>query len=190
MKNRVIILIILLVVVSSLSAAKSNKVVKSNYHHSNCLDNVEVDIENDILILTCEYDNDLYIEITPNHELYISGKHIYLNRNQQQLVGEYYDHFMEILERAKEIGKMGAKIGVEGAKIGLLAARGAIKMLLSDYDQDDFEQEIEEKSEKLEIRSEELEEMADELENVADEFEDLHYTMKSEIDELNDLDWF
>ena len=191
MKHRIIVpIILLLFIVASLTAAKVDKVFKNNHHHSNCLDNVEVEIENDILILTCEYDHDLYVEINPDHELYLSGKRIQLNQYQHNLVGDYYDHFMEIMDRAKEIGMEGAKIGLEGAKIGFIAAKGAMKMLVSEYDHEDFEREIERVSEKLEMRSEEIEEMADDLEEVADEFEELHYTMKSEIDELNDLDWF
>ena len=100
------------------------------------------------------------------------------------------DHFLEIMEQAIEIGKEGTKIGLEGVKIGLIAATGVLKMLASDYDEDDLERVIEDKAEELEIRAEDLEEMAEELEEVAEEFEDLHYTMKNEIDELNDLDWF
>ena len=70
------IFIIFFTIVSSLNAAKVDKVIKSNRHYSNCLDNVEVNIENDILILTCEYDHDLYVEITPGYDLYISGERI------------------------------------------------------------------------------------------------------------------
>lgn len=184
MKYRIIIsFLTLLFLVSSLFAVKVDKVFKSHHQRCDCLENVEVDIEDDVLILTCEYDRDLWIEITPDHELYISGDRIYLNRYQRRLVGDYYDHFMEIIERAGEIGK-------EGAKIGLLAAKGVLKILVSDYDEGDLEREIEEEAEELDIRAGRLEEMAEELEEVAEEFEDLHYTMKCEIDELNDLDWF
>ena len=188
--QKIIPLITVLLFTSSLMSAKVDKVYKNNHRYSTCLENIEVDIENDVIILTCEYDHDLFVEITPDYELYISGNHIYLDRYQRKLVRDYYNHFMEIMERAKEIGLEGAKIGVEGAKIGLLAAKGAMKMLVSDYDQDDFEREIEEKAEELEGRSEELEELADELEEFADEFEELHNTMKSEINELDNLDWF
>jgi hypothetical protein len=191
MNIRIIIpLLFILFSASSLFATNTDKVYKNKHNHYNCLEDVDIDIEDDVLILTCQYDRELWIEITPDHELYISGDRIYLTRYQRRLVGDYYDHFMEIMERAKEIGKEGAKIGIEGAKVGLLAAKGAMKMILSDYDKDDFEREIEEETEELEIRTDKLEEMADELEDVAEEFEDIHYTMKSEIDELNNLDWF
>jgi hypothetical protein len=44
---------------------------------------------------------------------------------------------MEIMERVREIGE-------EGAKIGLLAARGVLKMFVSDYDEGDLKREIDE----------------------------------------------
>jgi DNA repair exonuclease SbcCD ATPase subunit len=151
---------------------------------------VDIDIDNDVIVFTCEYDHDLWVEITPDYDLYVNGERIQLNRRQQQMVTEYYDNFMEIIEQAKVIGKEGAKIGMEGAKIGLAAAGAALKMLACDYDSDDLEEEISDDVEELEERAEELEEMAEELEDRADEFEDLHYSMKREIRALDKLDWF
>jgi hypothetical protein len=189
-KNLLIFSLTILLIIPSLYAAKVDKVYHGKNNCCNCLDHVVVDLENDVLILTCKYDHDLWIEITPDQKLYISGERIYLDHYQKRLVGNYYDHFIEIMERAKDIGKEGAKIGIEGAKIGLIAAIRAVKMLSDDYDQEDFERDIENDTEGLEIRADKLEDMADELEKVADEFEEIHYTLKSEIDELDDLDWF
>jgi len=186
----IVSILIILLIIPSLYAEKVDRVFKSKNNCCNCLDNMDIDLEDDVLFLTCKYDRDLWIEITAEREMYISGEKIHLTRYQRRLVGDYYDHFVEILDRAKDIGKEGAKIGIEGAKIGLIAASRAMKMLSDDYDQEDFERDIEEETEELEIRAERLEEMADELEEVADEFEEIRYTMKSEIDELNDLDWF
>jgi len=191
MKKSVLIsILVILFLVPSLYAAKVEEVIKGKKNCCNCLANVDIDIEDDNLILTCTYDHDLWIEITSDREMYISGDRIKLSRYQRRLVRDYYDHFMEIMERAKEIGKEGAKIGIKGAKVGLIAAQGAMKMMLSDYDEDDFERDIEEETEELEIRADKLEEMADELEDVADEFEEIHYTMKKDIDQLNELYWF
>jgi hypothetical protein len=191
MNNRIILpLLIILFSVFSLFATNVEKVYKNKHGHYNCLEDVDIEIEDDVLILTCHYDRDQWIEITPDRELSVSSNRIDLTRYQRRLVGAYYDHFIEIIERATEIGKEGAKIGLKGAKVGLLAAQGAMKMIITDYDEDDFEKDIEEETEKLELRTDKLEEMADELEEIADEFEDIHYTMKSDIDELNDLDWF
>jgi hypothetical protein len=188
--NPFVFCLYILLIVPSLYAAKVDNAFHGKNHCCNCLENVDIDLEDDVLILTCRYNQDLWIEITPDQKLYISGERIYLDRYQKRVLGDYYDHFIEIMERAKDIGKEGAKIGIEGTKIGLIAATRAVKMLSDDYDQDDFERDIEKETERLEIRADKLEDMADELEKVADEFEEIHHTLKSEIDELNDLDWF
>jgi len=181
--------IILLFSISVLAEEVPKKYKHKNFH-IDCLQEAEVDIDNDVIVFTCEYDHDLWVEITPDYDLYVNGEHIELNRRQQRMVAEYYDNFMEIIDQAKVIGKEGAKIGMEGAKIGLAAAGAALKMLACDYDSDDLEEEISDDVEALEERAEELEEMAEELEERADEFEDLHYSMKREIRALNKLAWF
>ncbi len=182
--------IILLIFTLSLFAKEIEKNNKNCDHHFTCLENLEIDIDDDILILTCQNDDDLWIEITPDGDLSISDHPVYLDRHQQKLMAEYYDQFMDIIEQAKLIGKEGAKIGVKGAKIGILAAGAVIKMLVTDYDSEDLEEEMEEEAEELEARAEDLEEMAEELEEQAEDFEELHYTVKSEIKELDELDWF
>lgn len=189
-KNYVIPILIILFLIPALHAAKVEKIFNGKNNCCNCLKNMDIELDDDILVLTCEYDRDLWVEITPDSKLYISGERIQLNHYQRRLVGDYYDHFIEILERATDIGKEGAKIGLEGAKVGLFAASRAVRLLSEDYDQEDFERDLEEETEELEFRTEKLEEMTDELEEVADEFEEIHYTMKEDIDELNDLDWF
>ena len=189
-KVLLIIPVFLMIFTLSLFAEKIETNHKDSDHHFKCLKNLEVDIDDDILILTCQNDDDLWIEITPDGNLYISDHRVYLDRSQQKLVAEYYDQFMDIIEQAKLIGKEGAKIGVKGAKIGILAAGAVLKMLVTDYDSDDLEDEIEEEAEELEARAEDLEELAEELEEEAEDFEELHYTMKKEIKELDELDWF
>ena len=191
MKNSIIFFPIIFILLSvSLFAHEDDGKRKHRRHQSYVLEHLDIDIDDDILVLTCEYDDDLWVEITPDYRLYISGRRVYLNQDQRDIVADYYDHFMEIMDKAKVIGKEGAKIGVKGAKLGVLAAGAALKLLFTDYDSDDLEDDIEEEAEKLEVRAEELEEMAEELEEIADEFEDLHYTMKREIEELDELDWF
>ncbi len=111
--------------------------VDSRHHQSDyqlsCLNEVDINIENDIIVLSCNYDNDQWVEITPDYSLFINGQRIYLDRYQRRLVADYYDHFMDIIDQAKRIGKEGAIIGVKGAKIGMIAAAGALKMLARVY---------------------------------------------------------
>jgi len=187
---RFLFIILSFLMISTVLGKKiDNRDHRSNYQF-NCLDEVDIDIENDIIVLTCNYDRDQWIEITPEFSLFVNGRSVYLDRYQRRLVADYYNHFMNIIDQAKLIGKEGAIIGVKGAKIGIIAAAGALKMLVSDYDSDDIEEDIEEEKSELEERAERLEEMADDLEETAEDFEDLHYVMKKEIKELNNLDWF
>ena len=190
MKQSYLLLPVIVLLAVSLSFAADNS-HKAKHHsvHTDFLDDVDVDIENGTLVFTSEYDNDLYIEISPDYKLYVSGHPVSLNDQQQKLVADYYDHFMELLDRAKIIGKKGAKIGLEGAKVGALAVGAAINSLL-DEDDHEIEYALQEKKEELEIRSEELEEMAEEIEIVADELEDIHYQMKDDIPDLAKLSWF
>ena len=191
MKKVILVVPLFLIIFTpSLFAKKVETNHKYHDHHFKCLENCEIDFDDDILILTCQNNDDLWIEITPGGDLYITDRRVYLDRDQQKLMAEYYDQFIDIIEQAKLIGKEGAKIGVKGAKIGILAASAVIRMLVTDYDSDDLEEEIEEEAEKLEARAEDLEEMAEELEEKAEDFEELHYTVKSEIKELDELDWF
>jgi hypothetical protein len=179
-----------LLLISIVFAEKAEK----RYHHSdrqfNCLNEAHIDINNDIIVLTCKYDNEQWVEITPDYNLYVNGYHVRLNRYQQRLVEEYYDNFMDIIEQAKQLGKEGALIGVKGAKIGIIATAGALKMLVSNYDSDDIEEDLEGETSELEECAEKLEELAEELEEAAEAFEDIHYTMKDEIKDLNELEWF
>ena len=181
--------IILLLAVSLSYADDKNHKVNHRSIHTDFLDNVDVDIEDGTLVFTSDYNNNHYIEISRDYNLYISGHHVVLDDRQQELVADYYDHYMEIIHRAKIIGKKGAKIGLEGAKIGVMAIGAALNKIL-DEDDHEIEYALEEKKEELEIRSEELEEMAEELEIIADELEDIHYQLRDEIPEIAKLSWF
>jgi hypothetical protein len=162
----------------------------SHKSHNSILDNISIDVEDDVIILSSTDDPDEFVEITPSYELYVNGREVDLSRSQKHLIKSYYKRFFEILDFATEIGQEGARIGVLGAEIGIKAAGKAVKAIFSDYEIDEMEEELEEDSEELEELVREIEERAEELEEMADEFEDLHYELRSEIDELNALYWF
>jgi hypothetical protein len=187
---RIICIFIPFVLLSLLFAEKPEK--KHNHFNTKpkCFEQMDVDIDNDIIVLTCKYDDSQWVEITPEYQLYVNGMYIGLTRYERRLIAEYYDSFMDIIDQAKEIGKEGAIIGVKGAKIGVIAAAGALKMILSDYDSDNLEDDLEDQTIILEERAEKLEEMAEDLEESADEFEELHYSLKEKISDLNQLEWF
>jgi hypothetical protein len=191
MKNFTAVLFISLLLFSSVNAVDyKNRDNKKSYKHSSILKNVDIDIEDGSIVITSNDYEDETVKITEDYELYVNGKLIKTNEEQQELVAKYYDLFQEIIQSAKKIGYEGAKLGVEGAKIGAQAVSGIFKLLLSDYDSEDFEKDIERKAEKLEAKADKLEEKAEVLEDMADEFEEIHEKLKDQIPELNKLEWF
>lgn len=155
-----------------------------------CYENVEVDFENGTIVLTCKYDDSEFVEITEDHDLYVNGRQVKLDRSQRRLVADYYERFTIVIEYAKEIGFEGAKIGIKGTKVGLRALVGVMKVLLSDYESDELEEDLEEEAEDLEELAADLEDKAEDLEHQAESLEDLHHEMRDEIPEIGALRWF
>jgi DUF2884 family protein len=184
MKYATIFLMLLFMFTAVLQAADEND-FKHKYLH--CLEDADIDIEDATITIR---DDDYKIEITGDFELYVNGKYIKTNDEQQELVEEYHGLIFEIIDRAKDIGKQGARIGIDGAKIGLKAIAGVFKLMRDDYDADDLEAELEMETEELEEMAEELEKEAEKLEYLADNLEDMHEELKDEIPELEELDSF
>jgi GTP1/Obg family GTP-binding protein len=164
----------------------------SNYSQSDqsvFLEQVSVDIDDGTIILTSRED-DSTIEITENRDLYVNGNKVILTVEQQELVGQYYDTFMQIIESAKRVGLEGARIGLQGAALGVQALAGVVKLISPDYDQEDLEREIELKAKRIEKRAERLEKKASKIEYLADEFKLLHHRLVDEVPEIKELDTF
>ena len=150
---------------------------------------VEVNFDDGSLVFTHE-DDDETVEITDEYELIVNGQAVRLDADERRLVRKYYESFEHIMEEAKEIGIEGAKLGVQGAKLGIAAAVGSLKLLSPNYDEEDFEDELDHKSEKIERVAAKLEERAAKLERRAKTLERLHDQLRSNIDELDELGWF
>ena len=169
---------------------------KHDDHHFDCFDNdfsidgIRVNIDDGTITLTNKDDEYETVEFTENYELIVNGDNIDLNQKQQELVEEFYTLSFDLIEEAKKIGLEGAKIGVDGAKLGLSAVANAFRLLSPDYSSEDFERDIERKSEKLEKKAEKLEAKAEKLEVVADHLEDIKGELKQQTPELRDMDWF
>ncbi|MEE8577157.1 MAG: hypothetical protein V3T31_07860 [candidate division Zixibacteria bacterium] len=159
-------------------------------HHEGHLNNVSIDIDDGVIILTHDGRRRETVEITEDYELYVNDEKIDLDEDQQVLVTEYYELGMDIVACAKRIGWEGAKIGVSGAKLGLNAVGNVFKLIFTNYDTDDFEREMEREAARLEARAEVLEEKAEVIEDMAIELEDIAYDMNREIPQLRALDWF
>ncbi|UCF04703.1 MAG: DUF2884 family protein [bacterium] len=190
MRTVAILTVISIVVLTSVPVmACGNR--KHSYKSHRCVfsDDVDIDIDDGTLVFTDE-DSEESVEITEDYELYINDDRIELNEEQQELVEKFYDRFISIIDYAKEIGLEGVKIGASGAKLGLKAMVGVVKMLLTRYDRDDLEWELEREAEKIEAKAKKLERKADKIEDMVDELEDIHFDMKASIPELDRLEWF
>ena len=188
---------LIFLIVCSLATAGDWKDKKRHYYSINkgcitCLDDARVSFDHGTIVITSNknrYNRDI-VEITDDYELYVNDRYVETNRQQQELVEEYYDLMMDMVWDAKRIGWEGAKMGIEGAKVGLKAVVNVIRLIDPDYDTDDLEEELEEEAEKLEEQAELLEEEAEELEEIAEDLEDIHRKLRRRIPELRALKWF
>jgi hypothetical protein len=181
--------LILLVTVSFSADGKWCK-GKAHIHDADFMDNVNIDFEDDALIISWQDNRDEKVEITGDYELYINERHIRTNKHQKELLRKYYTEMAKIISEAERIGIQGAVLGAKGAEIGLIAATKALKVIFTDYDSEEMEEELQKETEKLERKAEKLESRADDLEEMVDELEDIHLELKENISELNDLEWF
>lgn len=178
---------------TSLAGKHSSRWSDDNHSRfSNWDDDISFDLDDGTLIITHERNrrDRSVVEFTEDYELYIDGDKIRLNDDQRELVGEFYKQSMDIVDYAKEIGLEGAKIGVEGAKLGMRAIGCLFKLLSSDYDSDDMEDEMERAAENIEEQAEILEEKAEYIEDMVYDLDDIAYDLRNEIPELDRLDWF
>ena len=124
------------------------------------------------------------VEVNERHELRVDGSLVKLDRNQQQLVGEFYDKTEQLVGDAKAIGLEGAAIGVQGVGVAAAAVAGVVNMLFTSYTSDDLERDVDRKAAKIEAKADRLEAKADRLEMLADEVQDLYDQMEDSIPEL------
>lgn len=156
--------------------------------HTFTMDDIEVDLDDDGIILYYEFTDD-EVEITENYKLFVNDDEVKLDSEQRELVKEYHTMVYGIVDEAVQIGIEGGKIGLAGAGMGLKALGGVFKLLLTSYDEDDLEDEMEREEEKIERRAEELEERAEDLEDKVEDMEDAFDEMFETIPELRELDW-
>ena len=174
------------------SRDRSNKNDRDNISWRNDnSDCTRIDMKHGSVIIEHEYRREIStVEITEDFELFIDDELIKTDDAQNKLLEEYHVQLIEIHDQAKRIGWEGAKIGAQGAKIGLLAGIGVLKMLFTDYSEDDLEYDVEFAAEKLEERAERLEDKAEGIERMVDDLDDITDDLRDSIPELSELDWF
>ena len=187
MKKYALFLFVVLFAFSSVYAKKYKKYKdddKDNYtyvigdNEIGELGDIDIEIEDGSVILTEDY------------ELYVNDRQVNLTPEQQELVEEFHVLVFEMVDEAKYIGWEGAKVGVSGAKLGMKAIGRLFKMIFTNYDEDDFERDMERDAELLEIKAEKLEDKARVIERKARDLEDITDVLFDEVPELRKLDWF
>lgn len=153
------------------------------------VDNARYKLDDGSIIMTNLDDRDESVVITEDYELFVNDRQVRLDREQQALVREYHELTYEIVGEAKVMAKEGVKIGLKGAKLGLKAIGGVLKMLMTSYDEDEFEADMEREGEKLEAMGEVLEAKGELIEKKADRLEEVHDELIEDIPELRELDW-
>jgi hypothetical protein len=151
-------------------------------------DDFSVDIEDGSVIIVNKYEDE-EIEITEEYELYIDGDLIKTDARQKKHLKEFHTQVFDIRDYAIEIGLEGAKVGLQGAKIAMKAIGGVLKMLFTDYTEDDLDRDLERETDKIEDRAEDLEEFAEGIEDMAEDLEDMFYDLEEEIPAIAKLDW-
>jgi hypothetical protein len=143
-----------------------------------------IDFKGKRVIVKYDSDTPRRVEINERHELRVDGDLVKLNRDQQQLVGEFYDKTQQLVADAKAIGLEGAAIGAQGVGVAAAALTGVVNMLFTSYTSDDLERDVERKTAKIEAKANRLEAKAEKLEAQAEQIEDLYDQMEDSIPEL------
>ncbi|MFZ5980612.1 MAG: hypothetical protein ACOYVF_08250 [Candidatus Zixiibacteriota bacterium] len=188
------ILILLIAVLFAFGSAQAGKRIvyetDSGDHDVEVSDYVNIDIDDGSIFLEEEGGDYNTVEINEEYELFVNDRQVKLDSEQQKLVEEFYVLAMDIVREGKSLGWEGAKIGVSGAKLGMKAVGRIFKMLFTNYDEDDFERDMERDAEILEAKAEKLEDRAENIEDMADDLKYVTEEMFDIIPELRELEWF
>ncbi len=163
------------------------------YHdddHLCVFDDWEIELDKDQTLIIRPHHGRGEIVITEDYALYINGRHVRTDDEADELIEEFYHGTMEMVDEAIVIGAEAAVIGIAGAGIGIGAIGGTVRMLLTDYTEEEFERDIEREAEKLEREAEKLEDRAEVIEDMSEDLEEVAEDLADRVPELRRLDWF
>ncbi|MCG8432734.1 MAG: YggN family protein [Gammaproteobacteria bacterium] len=148
------------------------------YAHNACSnfdnDEIEIDINGDV-----EIDDDVFtfenrgrelVRIDADRRLFIKGEEVAVTHEQKKLLDDYVEEFKGFEQDAIELG-------MEAARFGVSTAFSAVLMALTDKDEQEFENQVEE-------RAEEIEEYANALCRRIERVHDIEGQLASEIPEF------
>jgi hypothetical protein len=179
-------LTLVLLLASPLLAWESSDRHKYQYGHCN-FDHLSMDFDEGTLIFDFGSRHGDIVEITEDYQLYINGELIPTDEEQQKQLRECYHLADRLTTEAVRIGLEGARIGIDGARIGFRAMGGVLKMLFTDYDEDDLERDMERHTRRLERRAERLEKKAERIETMAEKLELAYERLERDIPELQEI---
>lgn len=191
MKKKAILACLLMVsVTTTLASDREKRKPHSLQPGFSIGENSKLSFRNESVFITHRHCDDDVVEITSDGILYVNERIVRTDDDQQERIREYYQLAEAVFHDAIRIGAEGAHVGLHGAKLGIQATAGVFRLLLPDYDSEDFERDMEREKSKLETKAKELEEKADQIERDVDCLESLHQELKKSIPELEGLDWF
>lgn len=195
MKKTLIMALIILAAYSISFAAPGDyecgKNWKSSEHRCNWHDDdTYLEIEDGSIIIMHDNWRDEEIKITADGQLFINDEKIEITSEQQELLKNYHEAVVELIEQSEEIALKGAAVGAKGAALGIKAASNALALAFSNQDDNKLEREIEEEAAKIEAEADKLEEEGKAVEEKADKLDKLTDELKDKIDALDDLGWF
>lgn len=156
-------------------------------HNSRCRSlnkNLSINFKGDTLVIKPAGKKD-QILITNDYRLFLNGNEIKLNKDQQDLVRDYYEQVRFITATALKLIPRGAEIGIDGAKLGLKAILHTVLTLDKNYDEEQGEKKLEESERALERKASDLEKKGKNLEKIGDELEALQCQLFHQIKELH-----
>ena len=114
MRKAIVLMMAFVLAVSSLygSDRKRRRNLRLFPHRIDCLDNVDIDIDDGSVIISPEYGDDEYVEITEEYKLYVNGRKVRTSTEEREMLAAYHEQVYDIVDEAKRIGWKGAKIGV------------------------------------------------------------------------------
>ncbi|MBN1971212.1 MAG: hypothetical protein JXR48_05250 [Candidatus Delongbacteria bacterium] len=134
-----------------------------------------------------DYDDEIILK--KDLRLYINDFEITTNEKTSEYLSDFYKRTEFIYDEVENLKDDGIDIGLDGGALGISAIAGVFKMLLPDYDSDDFERDIEIEAEKIESKAKVLEKRGQRLEKAVNRLENDLEKLKEIIPELNELKW-
>ena len=190
MKRKIVFFVLIVIFAVNLGIAGTNEVdidIGDDFN-SIQLDSAEYKFEKDWVYIYRIDDDNMYIKITSDKELFINGERINIGFWDKRLLHKYYKNLRKVKRMSQELAQKGSELGLKG---GEMALEAILKMPLILLDgTDEYEQEIEAEADKIEKEADKLEKRGEEIEEIADKVGKYKKKLKAKIEALDALEWY